>query len=184
MVPTPALASSQKGSGNNQQNNQQGNQQGNNQGNQQNNQQNNQNQNQSPSGITGGSSPIEATMFAYAALDADADNIATAINASKSGPFIVTTSTDIPVILQWRTVLAQADSLDTRLDYARSVLQAAQTPFPQIAKLRSHPRLRSSSKACVSVARPQSNSRISKTYCKRWPALQRSIKHWRPAPST
>src|SRR5208283_1775077 len=75
-----------------------------------------------PAGITGGSSPIEATLFSYAALNADARRIAHEIQGHVGGPYIVTTANDISVILQWRTVIAQAEGLQRRLDRAETAL--------------------------------------------------------------
>ena len=118
ILAVPSLAGAQKGGGGGQQtgNQQGGNQQGGNQ------QGSNQNQNGSPQGITGGSSPIEATLFSYSALDADASRIAHEIDTHVHQPYVVTTANDISVILQWRTVIAQAEGLQKRLDRAQDAL--------------------------------------------------------------
>jgi len=84
-----------------------------------------------PGGITGGSSPIESTMFAYQALAADAHAIAGEIRGHVSGPYVLTTADDIAIILQWRTVLEQAQQLQTRLDDATQKLSDTLTgPIP------------------------------------------------------
>lgn len=79
----------------------------------------------SSGGITGGSSPIEATMFSYQALSADARAIAGEIRGHVSGPYVLTTTDDIAVILKWRTVLAQAAQLQARLNNGVTNLNSA-----------------------------------------------------------
>lgn len=74
---------------------------------------------QSPSsqgGVTGWNAPIEATAFAYLALDQDAEKIAATVNGKvNGGKVVVTTQTDVSTLLQWRAVMSQAKSLNNRL---------------------------------------------------------------------
>jgi len=90
-------------------------------------------------GITSGNAPIESTIFSYLALDQDATKIADAVkkrtlpSTGAAGkpiirPLIVTTQADLTTILQWRTVMTQANSIDTRLKNAVAAAQAARTP--------------------------------------------------------
>jgi hypothetical protein len=70
----------------------------------------------SPSGITSGNAPIEATAFAYVALDADAGQIVATTKNKAAGKVVVTTPTDLSNLLQWRAVMAQAGYLQKRLN--------------------------------------------------------------------
>jgi hypothetical protein len=84
-------------------------------------------QSASQGGITSGSAPIEATAFAYAALDKNAEQIAKIVAKKapdKTSKVVVTTPTDLPVLLQWRAVLAQTNYIQGRLDNITSEVKA------------------------------------------------------------
>lgn len=78
-----------------------------------------------PAGITGGSSPIESTLFSYAALAADATAISGGISqkVGAGSTLILTTSNDVSAFVQWRTVIGQGESLLGRIRDAQYDLQ-------------------------------------------------------------
>ncbi len=80
-------------------------------------------------GDSAGSMAIESTIFAYAALAADADKLAQAISPKVSGQVVViATPADFTSLVQWRIVMAQADLLHGR---ARSTLKSlTDIPIP------------------------------------------------------
>lgn len=68
-------------------------------------------------GISGGTAPIETTLFAYRALQSDAEQIAAKIVDARTGERIVLGSqSDVSSFLQWRTILGQTDLLKSQLD--------------------------------------------------------------------
>jgi hypothetical protein len=78
-----------------------------------------------PPGITGGSSPIESTLFSYAALAADANAISGGIaqRVGAGSTLILTTSNDVSAFVQWRTVIGQGELLLGRIRDAQYELQ-------------------------------------------------------------
>ena len=78
-----------------------------------------------PAGITGGSSPIESTLFSYAALAADANAISGGIaqRVGAGSTLILTTSNDVSAFVQWRTVIGQGELLLGRIRDAQYELQ-------------------------------------------------------------
>ena len=67
-------------------------------------------------GLSGGTAPIETTLFAYRALQSDAEAIAAKVVNSGTGERIVIgTQADVAAFLQWRTVLGQSDLFGSEL---------------------------------------------------------------------
>lgn len=67
-------------------------------------------------GLSAGTAPIETTLFAYRALQSDAEAIAAKIREVRTGDRIVIGGQpDVAAFLQWRTVVGQADMLKTEL---------------------------------------------------------------------
>jgi hypothetical protein len=83
-----------------------------------------------PAGITGGSSPIESTLFSYAALDADAAAISAGIQTKvgKGSTIVLTTSNDVSAFVQWRTIIGQGEILLDRVRDAQFELNGVDTP--------------------------------------------------------
>jgi uncharacterized repeat protein (TIGR01451 family) len=68
-------------------------------------------------GISGGTAPIETTLFAYRALQSNADEIALKIAEARIGDRIVIgAQQDVSAFLQWRTAMGQADLMKSQLD--------------------------------------------------------------------
>ena len=86
-----------------------------------------------PAGVTGGQSPIEATMFAYRALARGADAIAQIIATHFAGTkcpdkcetIAVVNSTDLGGIIAWRSVIAQARLIELRADRLLSLEESS-----------------------------------------------------------
>jgi hypothetical protein len=90
----------------------------------------------SPAGITGGSGPIESTIFSYESLNADADAIAkgvagkistiqAALLAQKKDvtpTVILTTANDVPTFVQWRAIIGQGETVLGRIREAQGEL--------------------------------------------------------------
>lgn len=70
----------------------------------------------SGSGITGGTAPIETTLFAYRSLASDADGISREILAltSDQTKIVIGTAADVTAFAQWRTIMQQILLLDAR----------------------------------------------------------------------
>jgi uncharacterized repeat protein (TIGR01451 family) len=68
-------------------------------------------------GLSGGTAPIETTLFAYRALQSDAEAIAAkVIDAPTGDRLVIGSQADVSAFLQWRTVMGQADVLKGQLD--------------------------------------------------------------------
>lgn len=67
-------------------------------------------------GITSGTIPIEATLFAYRSLASDADAISREILAlgMKDRKVVIGTAADVAAFAQWREIMAEATLLDER----------------------------------------------------------------------
>lgn len=83
-----------------------------------------------PAGITGGSSPIESTLFSYAALNADAGAISAGVSGKvgDGATIVITTPTDVSAFIQWRAVIGQGETLLSRLRDAQFELNGVGAP--------------------------------------------------------
>lgn len=80
-------------------------------------------------GITNGTLPIEATAFAYKALNADATNIARAVLPKTKGQIVVVgTVGDVNAIIQFRVVMGQGRLLEQRVSSLASALSGISVP--------------------------------------------------------
>jgi len=68
-------------------------------------------------GLSGGAAPIETTLFAYRALQSNAEAIAAkVIDSGINDRLVIGNQADVSAFLQWRTLIGQADIMRGQLD--------------------------------------------------------------------
>jgi hypothetical protein len=82
-------------------------------------------------GITGGTAPIEATLFAYRALASDVDSVSIEIvRLANDNKVVLGTAADVAAFTQWRSIMGEALLLNRRVGHLVSDLeQPAMTTF-------------------------------------------------------
>jgi uncharacterized repeat protein (TIGR01451 family) len=89
-------------------------------------------------GISGGTAPIETTLFAYRALQSDAEEIAAKIIDARIGDRIVIgAQSDVSAFLQWRTEMGQADLMTSELDAMHYQLESLNGSYRRAVPLAS-----------------------------------------------